>query len=119
VGSFSHFPLVFGVICYAVVAKHLVAYPEGHLDVADRWLLFLSVALFVGALLLMQYRLVRRLAPERIVAIAAVAAVAASAGVVPGIAALAIVAVVLTVMALISWRRFHAAQQVPAAEWPN
>lgn len=119
VGSFSHFPLVFGVICYAVVAKHLVAHPDGHLDVADRWLLFLSVALFVGALLLMQYRLVRRLAPERIVAIAAVAAVAASAGVVPGIAVLAIVAAVLTAMALISWRRFQAAQQVPAAEWPN
>ncbi len=106
--TFGHVPLMFGIVLYAVVVKHLVPQPEGHLSVDDRWLLALSVVSFVGGLLGFQFRVVRRLAPERVVAIAVIVAVCALGGRLAGLALVATVAVLLGVMQAITLRRFKA-----------
>ena len=106
VGSFGHFPLVFGLILYAVVAKHVVAKPDGLLTGADRWLTFAAIGLFIGGQLFIQYRMVRRLSPERVAAIAVGGCLALAGAVLPGTAVVACLAGVLGVMSLITWRRF-------------
>lgn len=107
VGSFGHFPLVFGLILYAVVAKHLIKHADEHLAVADRWALFGAVTSFVGGQLAIQYRLVRRFAPERLLALVAVAALAGVSGLLPAALVVGLVAVVLAAMAVVTARRFH------------
>jgi hypothetical protein len=77
----------------------------GHLTVDDRWLLGLSFAAVVGGLLSIQYRVVRGLAPERIVAIVVVAGVCALGAVVEGTVVVALVAVAYGAMQAITWRR--------------
>jgi low temperature requirement protein LtrA len=102
--TFGHFPLVFGIILYAVVVKHLVPAPEGHLSVDDRWLLALSVACFVGGLAVTQYRVVRRVAPERLVAVVVTAGWCAAAKWMPGLVTVAGIAVVYATMQSITLR---------------
>jgi len=103
--TFGHFPIAFGIILYAVVVRHLVDHPVGHLSVDDRWLLGLSLAAVVGGLLGIQYRVVRGLAPERIVAVAVAAGVCLLGGVLQGTLVVALVAVVYGAMQAITWRR--------------
>lgn len=88
--TFGHFPIVTGIVLYAVVAKHLVGAPYEHLHTADLAVLFGSVLCFVGGLLNLQYRNVRKLAPERLAVIAATALWCALAG--PVLSAMAVVA---------------------------
>ena len=105
--TFGHVPIVFGLILYAVVVKHLVPHPEGHLTVDDRWLLALSIAFFVGGLLAFQYRAVHRVARERFAAIAVAAGLCAVGHRLPGLVVVGSIAVVLGVMQAITWRRFR------------
>ncbi len=63
--TLGHFPLAFGLILYAVVAKHLVEHPTELLDANDRWVLGLSVVTYIGGLSAIQFRAVHRVAPER------------------------------------------------------
>jgi len=104
--TFGHFPIAFGLILYAVVVKHLVTHPVGHLSTDDRWLLACFAAFFLGGLLVIQFRVVRRLAPERVAAIAVIAGLGALGGQLPGRVVVALVAVALAVMQAITWRRF-------------
>ena len=104
--SFGHFPLILGIIGYAVVAKHVVQHPGGHIELADRAVLAASVLLFVGGLLAFQWRIGRRLARERLIAIAVVVALAALGGPLPGMLVLAAVVSVLAVMSIVTWRSF-------------
>ena len=108
--TFGHFPLVFGLVLYAVVVKHLVPHPNGHLLHDDRWLLGLSVVFFVGGLLAIQYRVVRTLAPERIVAIPVAIGLCALGGVLPALAIVALVAVTYSAMTAITWHRYRASR---------
>lgn len=71
--TFGHFPIVIGIIAYAVVVKHMVADPTESLPINDRWMLIASMVLLIGGCLHIQWRVVHRLAPERFVAIAAIA----------------------------------------------
>lgn len=105
--SFGHFPIVFGIILYAIVAKHLVQHSTGHLAVADRWLMLASAALFIGGMLHIQWRVVHRLSPERLAALVAIACLAALGGALPGVATLALVALTIGVMSTITWRKFN------------
>ena len=107
VGSFGHFPLVVGLILYAVVAKHVVRHPGDHLAGADRAVLLGSMLLFTGAQMAIQYRLRRAVAPERVVALGAFVVLAVLAGVLPGTAIIALLAAVLIVVATITDRRFR------------
>ena len=105
--TFGHVPMVFGLILYAVVVKHLVPHPDGHLAVDDRWLLALSVICFVGGLLAFQFRVIRRLAPERLVALPAAVGLALLGKYVPGMVVVGLMALMVGVMQTITWRRFR------------
>ena len=72
----STFPIVLGVVFYAVAAEKTLAHPTDPLSRAGRWALGLGVALFLLGFVLARYRVVRRLAWERVLA-GAVAVVAA------------------------------------------
>ncbi|MBL8776357.1 MAG: low temperature requirement protein A [Acidimicrobiales bacterium] len=96
--TFGHFPVVFGLVLYAVVAKHVVAHPTDPLGTADLVALAGSVAFFVGGLAALQWQCVHRISRERMLLVAAVAALCALVG--PHVDAVAIVALVgLTVPA--------------------
>ena len=95
------------MILFAVAAKHVVAHPKGHLANVDRWLLLIAILLFIGGQLVMQFRMVRRLAPERVVALTVVGGITAIAATLPGTAVVGLMAGVLATMSLITWRRFR------------
>ena len=76
-------------------------------EVDDRWLLALSVVCFVGGLLGFQFRVVRRLAPERFAAIATAVGLCVFGGRLPGLVVVASIAVVLAAMQAITWRKFR------------
>lgn len=105
--TFGHFPIVFGLVLYAVAAKHAVAHPEDPLGSGDLAMLAAAVAFFVGGLLGLQWQAVRHLAAERLVAIAGIAALCATVGPrVPGPLLLAVIAIAIALMQLRSIRRF-------------
>ena len=105
--TFGHFPIVFGLVLYAVAAKHAVAHPGDPLGSGDLAILAAAVAFFVGGLLGLQWQAVRHLAAERVVAIVVVAALCATAGpLVPGPLLLALIALVIVLMQARSVRRF-------------
>ncbi len=95
--TFGHFPIVFGLVLYAVVAKHVVPHPTDHLHTADLWLLAGSVAWFVGGLAALQWRTVHRLSRERTGVIVLVAAICGLAG--PHLVGVVVVALVGCVVA--------------------
>lgn len=105
--TFGHFPIVAGIVLFAVVMKHMVPDPMASLPTADRVLLALAIALVVGGYLHMQWRIARFLARERLVIIAVVAGWAAVAGEVAGVVTVAVVAVLVAGMQTVTWRRFR------------
>jgi low temperature requirement protein LtrA len=108
--SFGHFPIVFGIILFAIVAKHHIGHPTGELEVADRWLLIGGAVLFIGGMLHLQWRAVRRLAPERLIAIAAIGSISAAGNVIPAALALSLVVFTIGVMSTVTWRRFRSSE---------
>jgi low temperature requirement protein LtrA len=64
--TFFHYPVVLGIVFYAVAAKKTLEHPLDPLSGPGRWALGLGVALFLLGFALMRYRVVRRLAWERI-----------------------------------------------------
>lgn len=107
--SFGHFPLAFGLVLYAVVVKHLVPHPFGHLTTDDRWLLASAVAAFVGGLAILRFRIAHRVAWPRLVAVAAVAVLCWLGGDLPGLVLISAVALLIGVMQGYSVRRYNAA----------
>jgi low temperature requirement protein LtrA len=74
--TFFHYPVVLGIILYAVAAKKTLEHPLDPLSEAGRWALGIGVASFLCAFALMRFRVLRRIAWERLGA-AAVALVVA------------------------------------------
>ncbi len=74
--TYFHFPVVLGVIFYAVAAKKTLEHPLDPLSRPGRWALGLGVACYLVSFVLMRYRVLRRVAWERVAA-AAVALVVA------------------------------------------
>jgi low temperature requirement protein LtrA len=68
--TFFHYPVVFGIILYAVAAKKTLEHPLDPLSEAGRWALGLGVASFLCGFALMRFRVVRRVAWERLAAAA-------------------------------------------------
>jgi low temperature requirement protein LtrA len=66
--TFFHYPVVLGIIFYAVAAKKTLEHPLDPLSDAGRWALGLGVAVFLLGFALMRYRVVRRIAWERLAA---------------------------------------------------
>lgn len=104
--TFGHFPLVTGVALYALVAKHVVPHPLDALGGADLVVLAAAVAVFVGGMMALHWRIVRGVAPERLVLVLVVGAWCGLAGpVLPGAVTVAGVAVGLVGMHLVTLRR--------------
>lgn len=64
--TFFHYPIVLGVILYAVAAKKTLAHPDAPLSAGGRWALGLGLALFLFGFALVRFRAVRRIAWERL-----------------------------------------------------
>ena len=64
--TFFHYPMVLGIILYAVAAKKTLADPSKPLSEAGRWALGLGVAFFLLGFVLARFRVIRRVAWERI-----------------------------------------------------
>jgi low temperature requirement protein LtrA len=96
--SILHYPIVLGIIFFAVAAKKTVAHPEDPLSGAGRAALALGIALGLSTPALARYRVVRRVAWERGVAIAA-----APVAVVlfPGLAAMWLLALVIAIVVVL------------------
>jgi low temperature requirement protein LtrA len=105
--TFGHFPLAMGLIFYAVVAKHLVEHPTEHLDTHDRWTLALSIVAFIGGLMIIQWRAVRRVAPERVCTLVLGFAVALLGRWLPPLLVVGLMSVGLAVMQAITMRRLR------------
>ena len=69
--TYFHYPIVLGIILYAVASKKTLQHPHDPLSEAGRWALGLGIALFLLGFALMRYRVIRRIAWERIGAAAA------------------------------------------------
>jgi low temperature requirement protein LtrA len=69
--TYLHYPIVLGIIFYAVAAKTTLEHPHDPLSEAGRWALGLGIACFLLAFALMRFRVIRRIAWERIGAAAA------------------------------------------------
>jgi low temperature requirement protein LtrA len=105
--TFGHFPIVTGIIAYAVVVKHMVAHPTESLPVSDRWMLIGSLVMLIGGCLHIQWRVVHRLATERFVAVALIAAWLPIGANLQGSTIIGVVAVILAVMQSITWRQYR------------
>jgi len=113
--TFGHFPLVFGIVLYAVAAKHAVVHPGQPLSSSDLWALGASIAFFLGGFIGLQWQAVRRVAPERVVSIFVVAALCAAAGPhVGGAMLLATVGAVAAISHTITLRRFTRISAAPS-----
>ena len=66
--TFFHYPVVLGIIFYAVAAKKTLEHPLDPLSEAGRWALGLGVAIFLCGFALMRFRVIRRVAWERLAA---------------------------------------------------
>jgi low temperature requirement protein LtrA len=106
--TFGHFPIVAGILGYAVVVKHMVADPSEALPIGDRWLLITAIAILIGGCLHIQWSVVHRLAPERFVAAALIAVWLLVGSELAGSAAVGGIAIILAIMQSITWRRYRA-----------
>ncbi|MGZ6909719.1 MAG: low temperature requirement protein A [Acidimicrobiia bacterium] len=106
--TLGHFPLVTGIVLYSVVVEHLLRHPTAALGAADRWLLAISVLLFTGGLLVLRFRLTRRVSPERIVTIVVSGLVCAVAADVSGVVVVGTLGIVLALSQLLRVRWFRA-----------
>lgn len=106
--TFGHFPIVFGLLLYAVAAKHAVADAAEPLGPGDLAVLAGAVASFVGGLAALQWQAVRRIWPERLAVIVGVPALCATVGPwLPSALLLAAVAVILAAMQMRSVRSYR------------
>jgi low temperature requirement protein LtrA len=112
--TFGHFPIITGIIAYAVVVKRMVGFPNDPLPVSERWLLIAAFAMLIGGCLHIQFRVIHRLAPERFVAIATIAAWVLLGSTLHGSVIVAGIAVILAAMQSITYRRYRSGP-LPAA----
>src|SRR4051812_25506686 len=114
--TFGHFPIVMGILGYAVAVKHMIDDPRGPLPLADRWLLIAAMAVFIGGCLNIQWHVVHRLAPERFVAIAVIAAWLLVGGSLAGWGAGGGIWLVVARVQSVTWRRFRTGDLAAVAE---
>ena len=93
--TYFHYPLVLGVILYAVAAKKTLEHPRDPLSTAGRWALGLGIALFLVGFALMRFRVIRRVAWERLAAAAAILVIAVLLDGADAIVTLGVVIVIL------------------------
>ncbi|MGH3066364.1 MAG: low temperature requirement protein A [Gaiellaceae bacterium] len=94
--TFFHYPVVLGIIFYAVAAKKTLEHPLDPLPEAGRWALGLGIATFLVGLALTRWRMIDRIAWERVAGAALALAVAV---VLDGVDAIVVVGVVVAITA--------------------
>jgi low temperature requirement protein LtrA len=105
--TFFHYPVVLGIILYAVAAKKTLEHPLDPLSEAGRWALGLGVAVFLAGFALMRFRVVRRVAWERVAAATVALVLAATLDGTDAIVTLGIVIVVLVLSVAVETARLR------------
>jgi low temperature requirement protein LtrA len=93
--TFFHYPVVLGIIFYAVAAKKTLEDPLDPLSDAGRWALGLGISVFLVGFALMRFRVIRRVAWERLAAAAAALVIAVLLDGADAIVTLGVVIVIL------------------------
>jgi len=109
--TYFHYPIVLGIIFYAVAAKKTLEHPLDPLSEAGRWALGLGIAVFLCGFALMRFRVVRRIAWERLSAAAVALVLAVVLDGTDAIVTLGVVVAVLTLSVALETarlRRFRA-----------
>jgi low temperature requirement protein LtrA len=105
VGSLSHFPVVLGLILYAVVAKHVLEHPFAPMEISDRTMLLGSLLGVYGGFITAQVYMARTLNRPRLVTLAIAAAWIVVSRALPAIAVVAGMSVLLIAVSTYLWRR--------------
>jgi low temperature requirement protein LtrA len=103
--TLAHYPLVLGIILFAVAAKKTVAAPGEPLSGAGRFALGAGLAVFLLGFAAARYRIVRRVAYERVAAAAACVVAVVAFSELDGLALMAIV--VGTLVVALTWETVH------------
>jgi low temperature requirement protein LtrA len=106
--TFFHYPVVLGIILYAVAAKKTLEHPLDPLSTAGRWALGLGVAIFLCGFVLMRFRVIRRIAWERLAAAAVALVLAVGLDGVDAVVTLGVVIAVLVLSVAIETARLRA-----------
>jgi len=110
--SLLHYPLIVGIVFFAVAAEDIVAHPDEALEAASRFALTVGVALVLLAIVATAFRAFRRITIERSTAAAIIIALGIVAGSLTALALASLVATVL-VGALV-WEHLHSWTKVPS-----
>jgi low temperature requirement protein LtrA len=102
-----HYPVVLGIILYAVAAKKTLEHPLDPLSDAGRWALGLGIASFLAAFALMRYRVIRRIAWERLAAGAVAVVVAVTLESADAIVTLGVVVALLVLSVAVETARLR------------
>ena len=105
--TFFHYPIVLGIILYAVAAKKTLEHPVDPLSDAGRWSLGLGVAMFLCAFALMRFRVLRRIAWERLGAAVVALGIAVLLDGTDAIVTLGVVILVLVLSVAVETARLH------------
>jgi len=105
--TYFHYPIVLGIIFYAVAAKKTLEHPLDPLSEPGRWALGLGVAFFFVGFALMRFRVVRRVAWERLGAAALALVLAVSLARPDAIVTLGVVVAVMVVSVGVETLRLH------------
>lgn len=108
--SLGHFPIIGGVIGYAVAIEEAVAHPRDHLGTAAALALTIGTALFVGGVGLTLLRARRRAPVVRAVVVVALLASFPLLTAWPATIALTLVTVLVAVVAVAERKSLHAGQ---------
>ena len=95
--TMGHYPLVAGVILFAVGTEELLAHPEAALESGARWAFFGGLAAFLGAQAIMTLRLTGHVAWERLSVVIVLLASAATLDTASGAVLAPIAAVIILV----------------------
>ena len=104
-----HYPIVLGVVFFAVAAKKVLVHPEDPLSRPGRAALGLGVALFLAGFLLARYRIVRTIGRERAAAAGLTLITVVLLRSIPGVALLATVTAIVVVAVIAERLRYKRA----------
>ena len=105
--TFAHFPLIAGIVLFAVAAKKVVAHSGDPLSGPGRFALGAAIVSLLLGLAAGRFRLVRKLSPERLAASAVAAAATLLLTDVSALALLGIVVAALAVSLAVEAVRLH------------
>ena len=105
--TYFHYPVVLGIILYAVAAKKTLEHPLEPLPEAGRWALGLGIAVFLVGFALMRFRVVRRIAWERLGAAALALVLALTLDGVDSLATLGVVIAVVVISVAVEAARLR------------